>query len=105
MAPGIYDNCHTCWNACPTDAGDKCGRLSSSPPDAYGVGLSINTLVADIDIVIADGEISTGSKAQGDITVAGRIFRERSNAVSCVSVATGVAVESSSTIGDVVIAG
>jgi hypothetical protein len=63
MTTAIHDNCYTCWNGCSTDASDKRGCLSSNPPDAYGVGLSINTSVAYIDIVAARSEIYPGFRA------------------------------------------
>ena len=54
---GIHDDRYASGNGCPADAGDKGGRLRSLRADADGVGLASNARVADIDIVIARGEI------------------------------------------------
>jgi hypothetical protein len=55
---------------------ERCG-LICLVADANGVGLGRNTQVADIDIVIARGEISTGSWAQGDVAAARCIAEKR----------------------------
>jgi hypothetical protein len=49
--------------------------------DADSVGLVSNTLVANIDIVIARGEVQTSFKAYCDITAAGGVAKERIKAV------------------------
>ena len=61
--------------------------------DADGVGLARNTSVADIDIVIARGEIATGLKAQGDVVAAGGVANERMLTDGRVVVAGGVVNE------------
>jgi hypothetical protein len=49
-----------CYSSNACDVG---GSLCSYRADADGVGFARNTEVADIDIVIACGEVSTGGKA------------------------------------------
>jgi hypothetical protein len=47
-------------------SGNTCnigGSLCSCRADADGIGFASNTKVANIDIVIACGEVSTGGKA------------------------------------------
>ena len=61
LTSATYVNCRTC-NRNTNNAGDKGGLLGSCRADADGVGLGRITLVADIDIVIARGEIGTGSE-------------------------------------------
>ena len=60
MTVAVYDNCYTCWNGCPTDAGDQCRPVSCLHADANSSEVARNTEVADIDIVTARGEVSTG---------------------------------------------
>src|SRR5438128_999852 len=62
--------------------------MSSYRANANAVGLASNTRVADIDIVIACGEINAGLKTHGDVSVTG-----------------GVAIECKSTVGRVVVSG
>ena len=57
----------------------KVADLDSCCADADGVGLARNTMVADVDIVTACGEIYTGLKAQGDVAAAGCVVKERLN--------------------------
>ena len=45
--------------------------------DANGVGLASNTTIADVDIVIARGEIVAGCNAQCDVVAAGGVVQER----------------------------
>ena len=60
--------------------------------DADGVGFASNTGVADIDIVIASGEIIAGFKAQCDVVAAGCVA-ERTETSGRVVVAGCVAIE------------
>ena len=53
VAIGIDDHPYASCNRYPTNAGDKCGALSSSRADADRVGITSYTTVTDIDIVIA----------------------------------------------------
>ena len=62
MTIRIYDHGYAAWNGCPTNTGDKCGRVSSDRADANCVGFVRNTTVTDFDIVIAV-QTETGSKA------------------------------------------
>ena len=58
---------------CLINAGDICVRLGSLRADPDGVGLGRNTLIADVDIVIARGEVLTGVNAYGDVVAPGRV--------------------------------
>src|ERR1019366_9179917 len=91
---GIYHYCGPC-NDCPIDAGDKSGRMglhrevilighSLREADADGVRLGSNTEVADVDVVVACGEILTGVLAQCDVGVACCTVNERSITIGCV---------------------
>jgi hypothetical protein len=71
---------------CPTDAGDKSAVVRALFADTDFVGLARHSSVADINIVIARGEIPTGLKAQGDIAPAGCVI-ERLSTVGCVEAA------------------
>jgi hypothetical protein len=77
VTAAIYDNCHTCRNGCPRDAGDKCGPVSLSRTDANGSRLTRNSRVADVDIVIARGEINAGFGAYRDVIAAGCVALKR----------------------------
>src|SRR2546423_15130012 len=69
MTVGVYDNCYTCWNGCPTNASDKCLRLILYPADANGARLAPQTSIADVDVFIASGKIAASSKSQRDVLV------------------------------------
>ena len=60
MTPVIYDNCYTCWNGCPTDSRNQRGSVNRFRADTDGSGLTCRPIVADVDIVIAGGEIEPG---------------------------------------------
>ena len=64
-----------------------------------------HTKVADIDIVIASGEIHTGFKAQCDVAAAGSVAIERLNTIGRVVAAGCVAKERLVTVGRVAVAG
>ena len=67
--------------------------------------LASNTCVADIDIVIARGEIATGGIAQCDVVAAGGVAIERKTAIRRVVAAGLVIIERFITIGRVFVAG
>ena len=75
MTVGVYDNCYTCWYSCPTNASDKGGTLHGADPDS--LRLASYTRVADIDIIVARGEIAACAKSQCDVKLANCIARER----------------------------
>ena len=104
MTGSVYLNRCTC-NCCAIDTGDERFRLRSLRADADGVGVVRNTIVADINIVIAVREILAGVNAQGDVVAAGCIVEERTSTVGSVPVADGVAAESISTISRVEVTG
>ena len=62
----IHPNLHT-PNCCIANAGDKRFRLRALCADADCIRFVANTLVADIDVVIACGEIESGLSAQRDV--------------------------------------
>jgi hypothetical protein len=72
LTRGIYMNGCAC-NLCSTDAGDKGFFLGSHRADADGVGLTIDTIIADV--VTAGGEMETGVKAQGDVAAADGVVK------------------------------
>ena len=78
MTVGVYNNCYTCWNGRATNAGDK-GVLMGSVSCRCGWFWShlATPIVADVDIVIARGEITTGVEAQSDVDAAGCVLQER----------------------------
>ena len=92
-------------NRCPINAGHKRFRLGSLCANADGVGLGRNTSVADIDIVIARGEVDSGVNAKGDVVVAGGVGNERKSTISRVFDAGGVEIERVNTVGRVPKAG
>jgi hypothetical protein len=55
------------------NAGDICVGLSSLRADANGSAVGTNTCVADVNIVIAGGEILTGVNTYGDVVAPGRV--------------------------------
>src|SRR5947209_1036346 len=71
---GIDNYPYASGNRGPTDAGDKGARVSPFGANADAPGLASYTSIADIDIVIARGEIHTGINAQGDVAFAGCVF-------------------------------
>ena len=68
LTTGVHNDYRAC-NCSTINPGDKGGRLAlradavGVPADADGVGLASNTLVTDIDIIIARGEVETGCRA------------------------------------------
>ena len=74
------------------------------PADADGVGLASNALVTAIEIIIARGEVGTGSVAKCDVVAAGCVANERIMTGGCVVVAFCVANERFNTGGRVVVA-
>jgi hypothetical protein len=76
LTSGIYLN--GCARHCrPIDAGDKCFCLRSYRAHSDRIGLGGNTCVADIDIIIACGEIDAGLKTRCYIVVAGCVVKKR----------------------------
>jgi hypothetical protein len=84
VAAGIYNYPYASRHRDPAYAGNKCVYLSPLLVDADFVGLASNTFVADIDIVVAHGEIVTGRSAQRDVVAAGCVVSERSITAGCV---------------------
>src|SRR5216683_1436943 len=87
MPSRVYDNRYICWNGRPTDAGDKSRSLRSLLPDADGFGLARHTRVANIDVVIACGEIEASVIPQRYVEASGCVVKERIKTVGCVVVA------------------
>src|SRR5439155_14460574 len=88
-----------------TDASDIGVRVSAYVADANSIALGRNTEVADVGIVIARGEISTGSSAQCDIAAAGCVASERIKTAGRVGLALCVAIERQNTVGRIGAAG
>ena len=92
--PSAVDHYRCTGDSDSIDAGDVCVRLSSCRANPNSVRLRIGTArVADIDIVIARGEIEAGVMAQGDVVVASVVLEERTDTVCGVVVAGSVAIE------------
>src|SRR2546423_15481664 len=70
LTVGIDNYSYASRDGCPTDASDKGGRLRSVDADVDGTGLALDTMAADIDIVIASDEIYTSIRAQCDVFTA-----------------------------------
>jgi hypothetical protein len=77
--------------------------VSLSRTDADGSGLTRNSSVADIDVVIARGEINAGLRAHSDVVAAG-IVLERISTIGRVIAAGCVAIERIKTVGRVEVA-
>ena len=91
--------------SCPVDASNEGSCLGSLRAYADGVGFVLESLVANIYIVIARGEIHASASANGDVVIAGGVGRERINTIGCVVEALGVGVERNKPSGRVVEAG
>ena len=95
-----HNRCARNW--CGADAGDKgCYFCIHGVSDADRAGVTSDTDVADIDIVMSRGEIGTGIRAQGDIVAAGSVKKKRTPTNGRVVVAGGVAKERLSANGRV----
>ena len=95
------DNLYAAGGDGPANAGDVGRTLCSHVANADGEGLARNPRRADIDIVIAGGEILTGECAQSDVVLAGRVARKRAIAKSYVRAAACVALQRPLTDGRV----
>ena len=100
MTIAVYHNRPAVYG-CPTDASDKCLCLCSCLADADGVRLASNAKVADIDIVTTRSKSMTGISSHGDIVASGCIVKQRSRPDRCITLATGVILERTSTNGRV----
>ncbi len=97
---GHHNRCARNW--CGADAGDKgCYICIHGVSDADRAGVTSDTDVADIDIVMSRGEIGAGIRAQGDIVAAGSVKKKRTPTNGRVVVAGGVAKERLSANGRV----
>src|SRR5438132_1982531 len=72
LTGGVYLN-GCARNCCPIDARNKGFRLCSARADANRIGFAGNSSVANIDIVIAGGEILTRETAHGDVAASGGV--------------------------------
>ena len=104
-AGGINENrSRSPRNNHPANAGDISGRLGSLGADPDRAGLPRYTKVANIDVVIASGEIRPGIVPQADVAVAGGVAQERLPTAGCVAQAAVVESERTFTEGRVVVA-
>src|ERR1043166_129661 len=104
MTSAIHDNCHTCWNRCPIDAGDKSSRLEPSLADTNGIAFPVKAVVTYIDIITASGKITARSNAQCYVVAARCIIQKRIDAGSRVEVAGCVVSERPTASGGIVAA-
>ena len=105
LTTGSIDIDGRACDRCVRDARDKGGRLDSTCADANGAGLTGDTLVPYIDIVVARGEITTGEIAQRNVAIAGCVDIERTNTAGRVPAAGCIVVERGNADGRVKIAG
>src|SRR5215510_5999887 len=103
MTVGVYDNCYTCWNGCPSYSGDKCGRVVLYPADTNGARFIRLTRIADVNVVTARSEISTGMRAQCHIVVPVTVTK-RIKADSHILIAKKIELERTTAGGSVVAA-
>src|SRR5204863_474465 len=101
----IVDHYRCAGDCHPANAGDICVRLRSCRADAYGVRLTSNPCVADVDVVIARGEPETSSVAQCGVVAAGSVVIERTRTIGRVVITSCIVVERKKTTSRVVIAG
>jgi TolB-like protein/tetratricopeptide (TPR) repeat protein len=93
MTVGIYFHDQAVYNVCLINTGEICVCVGPLRTDTDGLSLGRNTNVADIDILIARGEICTGEIAQRDVSGASCVTKER------IITGGGVAVASCVVIG------
>jgi len=86
-------------------ARDVNGSLPSYRADADGVRFACNTPVANIDVVIACGEVKTGAIAQRNIVAAACVVSERKSTDSCILIAGRVELKRPSARACVLVAG
>ena len=53
MTVDVYDNCYSCWNDPPTDAGNGRSPLIPLSSDANCPRLPLNTFVSNVNIIVA----------------------------------------------------
>lgn len=87
---GIINYHRIAGNDDTTNARDERICLRATRADADGVRLASDAGVADIDVVIARGEIYTGLIPQSDVVAAGGVEIERGVTAGRVFVAGGV---------------
>src|SRR5215216_5175241 len=102
MTVDVYDNCYTCWNGSPTDAGDKGLGSVCGVADADRARLAGH--LADIDIVTACGESDTGINAQRDVVAAAGVVLERLPTDGRVQTTVDVTEERLVTLGGIIFA-
>src|SRR6266478_6396283 len=86
MTFGIYFHDQAVYNVCLINTGEICVCFVPLRADADCVSLGRNTNVADINILIARGEICTGKIAQGDVAGASCVIHKRIIAAGRVAV-------------------
>ena len=91
-------------NGDTTNPRDERICLRAARADADGVRLASDAGVADIDIIIARGEIYTGLIPQSDVVAAGGVEIERGVTAARVFVASGVGIERRITAGRILAA-
>jgi hypothetical protein len=104
MTVGIHEYRRAVGNSCAENAHDIGGGLCSLGSDANCIRFGRNTDIADVDVIIARGEVGTSLKAQccigaAGVAAAGRVVQQRKNTGGRVGVAGGVAVERTDTGG------
>jgi hypothetical protein len=99
LASGVYIN-RRAAHCLATDAGDKSSRLCCAA-DANRAALASNTLVSNIDVLIACSKGKTGLKSQGNVVIADTVL-EGKGTDGCVAVSTS-SDESEIAVGCIVV--
>src|SRR6266480_7774982 len=74
LAIGITKDRNAPWGVCSTDSADKSvGDIRVADSDGVALACHTANIVADIDIIIACGQVGAGDIAQGRIVAAGII--------------------------------
>src|ERR1041384_4352641 len=93
MTTVIYEHRYAGWHRHTKNAGDISVLVRWSRADADLGDIPSQTVVADIDIVTAGGEIEAGVKTQGDVAAAGGVVLERTETDCRVAVANCVLIK------------
>src|ERR1043166_420571 len=68
VTSGIYDNWYARWNSCATNPSDVRGSLRACCTDSDFLVLALSPRIADVDVAVTVGKISTGVGSHSDIT-------------------------------------
>src|SRR5204863_9968481 len=95
----VHHYCCSAANRRPTHTGDKGTVLCSLDANAYFPGLARNPGVANLDIVIARGQVIAGLNTKSNVIATGCVVKKRKKAASHVVVAGCVEMHRFTTSG------